>query len=73
MDAATQAALHALRQDFPEWWIGWKDSYPAWDATHEIDLYWSGGILHVQASTPGMLRALLLDARVANARCPARR
>ncbi|MFC6881033.1 MULTISPECIES: hypothetical protein [Actinomadura] len=73
MDAETQAALRALRDEFTEWWIGWQDIYLGWDATAQIDLDWSGGIVHVKASTPQMLRALLLDARITNAKCPARR
>jgi hypothetical protein len=72
--AAEQKELAELRAAYPGWWIGVTPGrLVPWDAKRRRGLPWRGGVWAVEATSAEMLRELLdecavLDAKRAGAR-----
>lgn len=67
--AAEQNALAELRIDYPGWWIGITPGrLVPWDAKRRRDAFWRGGVWAVEATSAELLRDLLREVQILDAK-----
>ncbi|MWA05814.1 hypothetical protein F8568_036760 [Actinomadura sp. LD22] len=70
---ADSEALDRLRHEFPGWWFGRSHKNVGWDAKRRRGAFWTGGIWALEATSPELLRELLLEVQIIDAKHAAAR
>ncbi|MFB4300650.1 hypothetical protein [Actinomadura sp. NTSP31] len=61
-------ALEHLREEFPGWWFGRSQKDVGWDAKRTRGAFWTGGIWALEATSAELLRELLLEVQIIDAK-----